>query len=550
MAGLDFNYTGNAGLGLSNPDIPVTASEPLATINQTGRDIMLLNHENNLKLYDQKIKDRNKQLELLDSGQVATGEILDKDRPEVKKYQDATDKEFKDFVKAGGINNPEAFRKYQGSIKNLKDAITHAQFRYVGRKQLEKERGDQTIDTYQKDYDKHIAEEDNKGFFEGSYNPYQHALTVDTDSINKLGVVTPFEFSSNEKGLADLKGTFKTNGTVFDAQQTQKNILSKYLENDKEASSIRGILSGVELLPPVQKKSAIDAMNAQIQKYNTDNNIDPSSPNLMQPVVVSASGKIADNPVDFATKFVLSHQPAFKTSKTALDPKAKELAIKEQAEKDKLKIEQGKLGLGYARLALDKIKFKDEMNLKWYESKQKLKTAEDKGVWINDQTTSLINDAKSGTKIDSGEFAGQYKTTSKALVDMFTNEVTNALGKKIKVKPVAIYVNDKNEATPVYKEKDKEVAGEKMSADELKSKIAETQFGKSAQAVLDASNQVLEKTVGTASLNDKVDDYYDYRNKGLIKKGVDKFPLPKGNAETVSQGGITYTWNPSTGKYE
>lgn len=540
-------YRGDAGLGLGgDSSIPAIDGTALNYINQTGRDLMLLNHENNLTLYKQKVADRNKQLELIESGQVTTGEILDKDRPVIDRYQKEVDKEFSAFVKAGGINNKEAYRNYQKKITDLKDAVTHAQYRFAGRKQLEQEMASQPIKTFQDDYAKHIAGQDNKGFYEGIYAPYQHSLTLDVDAIKKNAVITPYEYMADADGKLNPDGTFKVSGTTFDFDKTRKNLVDKYLQNTDDMFHQQQLLSSVSKMGDAKKAQTVEAMNLKIEEYNRDRGYAPNTPQYVNPVELSPNGDIAENPTDFSAKWILAEQSNARTVKR--DDKAADRELKKQAEKDKLTIEKGKLGLGYAKLALEKVKFKDEMSLKWYESKQKLKTSEDKGVWVNDQTTSIIKNAKAGKKEESGDYAGQYKTTSKALIDMFT-ETSKVGSTTIKKKPVAVYINDKNEATPVYKKGDSLEAGEKMTADELKSKIAENQFGKNAQTVLDASNQVLEKTVGGSSLNDNVDQYYDVRNKKEVPK-EEKYPLPKGKPETVTQGNYTYTWNTETGKYE
>lgn len=518
---IDTHYAGNAGIGLGgNADIPAIDGAALNVINQTGRDLMLLNHENNLKIYDQKIKDRNKQLELIDSGQVATGNILDKDRPVIKGYQDAANKEFETFVKSGGMNNPEAFRKYQNKITELKDAVTHAQYRWTGSKELEKEKAAQPIKTFQDDYAKHIAGEDSKGFWDGDYSPYQHSLTLDIDAINKKAVKSNYDLSVNDKGVADPNGLFRKSGTNFDYGKTKSALTDAYLEGKEDMFNQQELLKNFDEMEPQKKLEKVNEINTAIDKHNAKYGlIEGTSPDFVKHIEVSPkSGQIAENPVDFATKWVLASQSDTETIKK--DEKAAELALKTQTEKDKVQNDKAKIGVAYAKLALDKVKFKDESSLKWYEAKQKLKNNEDKGVWVNDQTTSIIKNAKAGKKEETGDFAGMYKTTSKALTDLFTE--TKKSGTTItKIKPDAIYINDQNEAIPVYKGE----AGAKMSADELKSKIAETQFGKNAQSVLDASNQVLENTVGGSSLNDNVDNYYDVRNTKNVPKQQDQIPV-------------------------
>lgn len=520
----DFNsYHGDVNLGLgSTPAIPAEALVGLDTINQTGRDLLLLNHENNINIYRQKLADRQQQLKLLDAGQIQTGQILDKDRPIIKDYQTKTDKAFTDMVKAGGVSNPDAVKGYQDTVRELQDAVTNAQHRYLGRQQLVSEKSKQPLETTQKQYDNHLANQDSKGFWDGTYEPYQQSLTLDLDPIKKQAAITPFEYNVNDKGVQDVKGTTKVSGTQFSYPQTLKNLTDKYLQNADDLFHQQKLLSSVEQLQPQQKANAIDAMNARIGKYNTENGLAEGQEGYVAPVQVTPDGKIGERPTDFAAKWVLSEQPAFKITKNTLDDKAANLALKTQSEKTKAAAEQEKVRHDKAMEALDRTKFKEEMNLQWYESKQKLKTNEAKGVWVNDQTVSLITKARRGTAIADGDFKGEYKSNSKSLRDLFKTETTNALGKKITTYPDDVYVTKNNEVRPVFKkniadgdktisvvDKDRSVP---VSPDELKALITESQFGKGAQTVLDASNEVLRKTVNGASLNDNVRDYYNIRN--------------------------------------
>jgi hypothetical protein len=192
---VDFvSYTGNAGIGLgANSDIPAISEKPgLDVINDTGKTIMMLNHENNKKIFDQKVKDRDEQLKLLDSGQVQTGEILDKDRPEIKKYQEAANAKFYDFVKKGGVNNPEAYREYQNSIRELKDAVTHAQFRWTERKKRESEMAKEPLKFKKERYGSFLANEDKKGFLEGDYPDFPMEVDYVADAIPSRGLRDAF----------------------------------------------------------------------------------------------------------------------------------------------------------------------------------------------------------------------------------------------------------------------------------------------------------------------------------------------------------------------
>ena len=181
------SYSGNPLQGLgSNADVPAIYTD-YNVINQTGRDLMQMNQENNILKYKQKIADRDKQLEMIANGQVKTGEILEQDRPVIKQYQDKADKAFLEMTKAGGINNKEAYLKYSNALKDLNDATTHAQYRWLGRKELEKEQSSQTLKSDQQAYQEHINNQDKKGFYSGDYKPFQKSLDYNADEIFKTG---------------------------------------------------------------------------------------------------------------------------------------------------------------------------------------------------------------------------------------------------------------------------------------------------------------------------------------------------------------------------
>src|SRR4029078_6200956 len=90
------SYQGNAGLGVgSNPQIPVVADKTnLDTINQTGRDIMLLDNERNIKIFQQKIKDRDELAKMILEDQVSTGDILPEYQPHFDKAKKAVEESF------------------------------------------------------------------------------------------------------------------------------------------------------------------------------------------------------------------------------------------------------------------------------------------------------------------------------------------------------------------------------------------------------------------------------------------------------------------------
>lgn len=177
------NYTGNAGLGLGSNSIPVTTTGDLDGINQLGKDLMLFNHQNNIALFNQKVKDRDTLYNLLAEGEASTNKIRDEDR---KIYNDAksdVNNAFMELAKSGGINNAEAMRKYKEKVGYLNQVATQAQARYKLLGDEEAEIGKETRDPIRQERLNNLKA--NIGNFWGNYQPYQEAYNYNIDDYFK-----------------------------------------------------------------------------------------------------------------------------------------------------------------------------------------------------------------------------------------------------------------------------------------------------------------------------------------------------------------------------
>lgn len=175
------NYRGNAGLG-SNSDIPV--SDPngnLNVINDIGKTSMLLNAERNAKIYQQKVKDRDTLIDLLASGKVASGEIDDQDR---KVYDKTEQDQVKAFDAIEGVNDTKGIENYMKATNQLKNVTTHAQSKYILKRQLQDQLAKTTLPSEQEALRKHIDAQNQKDFW-GQVDPYQNHLTFDHASMNQ-----------------------------------------------------------------------------------------------------------------------------------------------------------------------------------------------------------------------------------------------------------------------------------------------------------------------------------------------------------------------------
>lgn len=201
------SYSGDKNLGLgSNPQIPaIDTSANLNPINEAGRTAMLLNHENNIKLYDQKIADRDKLYSLLDQSQIDARNLnaLEEDRPVLNRLRDRSKEAFYDMINKGGLNNPKAYADYKDQIKNYNDAAINANARYIGVKQLEGEKANEVLKSHQDAYQNHINKQIGKGIY-GLVDPYQKSLDFDHDKMNALSLknalVTAGQISPDQAG--------------------------------------------------------------------------------------------------------------------------------------------------------------------------------------------------------------------------------------------------------------------------------------------------------------------------------------------------------------
>ena len=191
MATIDnlINYGGNAALGLgSNADVPAIGNnESLAVVNNAMRDIMMLNNEKNVRLYNQKIANRDNLNNLILNNQVSTGTI----NPEDQRYVDEANKRMQDaFVKWGGnFNDTAGFRGYQQVAQQYKDVVKQAQTNYAGLAALRQSGAGFVLDKDKNDFKNFYEGQLKKGFW-NPVTPYQklHDYSAQNLQSTILGV--------------------------------------------------------------------------------------------------------------------------------------------------------------------------------------------------------------------------------------------------------------------------------------------------------------------------------------------------------------------------
>ena len=104
------SYEGDVRKGFgSNADVPVvTPAGASNIINDTAKNMMLLNHENNVKIFNQKIADRDVTLQMLEKGAISSGAIEPEDR---KFFNESEGKVNKAFEEVLGFSAEEMNRR-------------------------------------------------------------------------------------------------------------------------------------------------------------------------------------------------------------------------------------------------------------------------------------------------------------------------------------------------------------------------------------------------------------------------------------------------------
>lgn len=301
------SYQGNAGLGVGSTgaSAPLGPNDNLKVINDTGRDVMLLDAERNTKIFQQKIADRDNLTDLILKNQVKAGEIDPKYHKEYDSAQADVEKAYDEW--GGNFNDKDGYRKYQEKVTHLQDVATHAQVNTLELKKLIQQRSQETLPWKQKELDEHIAKQQGKDFWD-HVDPYQQMFSFSIDPINKLYKAATTSVTSPDK-------LWKMDITHSDYAGTLKNAQGEYLNNGEGAEDMREFLGHVDKYDPVQKTRFIESINSQLQKHNGDLGLQPGDPGYADPIqtVMGPDGQmhIKASPVDFSAKYALAQQDKF-----------------------------------------------------------------------------------------------------------------------------------------------------------------------------------------------------------------------------------------------
>lgn len=310
------SYQGNANLGIgSNPQIPVFGNEDLTQINQAARDIMLQDNQWNVMRYKQKLDDQVTLRNAIDSGQVAMGEIL----PEYQPHFDTAKKRVEDFYQKNGANlisDPAKYREYQTLVRDLKDVALHAQVNTKAVKDLQAEKAQQTLPGKQAQVQKYLDEQvgaTSKNFW-NQVKPYQKLHDFSIADIIEIP-----ESATTKSSYVNPNDPFDAyDSTSLDYDQILKHKYNQYI-NDKTgeaADSIDKFFDKVQDYDPMELGKTLNAMDAQIDRYNKARGFTKGTQGFVEHVKRSVAGPrqiIQEPKAEFAAKYALANQSQFVT---------------------------------------------------------------------------------------------------------------------------------------------------------------------------------------------------------------------------------------------
>lgn len=374
-------YKGDIGLGQgSNADISVTnPNNNLNILNDAISDLKNKNYETNLRLFNQKIADRETLRKLIADGQVQAGEI----DPQYRPIFDAADKRVRDALSnIKGDNDEKGIENYMSAVRDLKDVAAHAQLNTLGLKQLQSEKAAQPL-AYQQDLiQKHIDNQKNntaKDFWQ-SISPYQKMYDWDVNKINAYKANTSSVQNATQENPYDITTTYA------DYEQTRRNALNDYLNpNGEGAENMRQFANAIQSYTPQQLRSFVNGLNTQIDKANAQ--ISAINPNAKPVEHVKATVLNAGTPneqiaiqeqiPDLAAKYAFANQDKFVTQQSQFN--------------DKL----GKYNTDLMKAGIDR----EKLGVAWYNAETARKRQKIYEAWRNfqmgDNDQTLVNNFNS-----------------------------------------------------------------------------------------------------------------------------------------------------------
>lgn len=394
---IGMNYAGNAALGEGATDITINPKTDLNQINDTVRSIMMLDSERNIKLFSQKVNDRDNLTNRILSNEVSTGELDPGDQKFFDKAKSEVEKEFNNW--GGNWNDTEGYRKYQTAVTHLQDVAAHGQTRWAMKKQLQQQKAAETLPHKQKQIQDFIDKQEARPFWD-QIDPYQQIFSFDhqrlQDSLLGQGMVpltgagqpefgsriptrqTHIEKNANGKittvdktttlpqkqtvsaGAKAISGIpaadglpplFTSSQRAWDYTPMQRRATVLQIENGVDAENQNQWLGLVEGYDEPQKQKFVGAMNNRIAQYNQERGYAEGQKGFVNPVQLvndpaTNTTKINESAADFAAKTVL----------TGIDGNYVATDYSFNKDAADLRIKYDKLNLDKQKLAIDRFK--------------------------------------------------------------------------------------------------------------------------------------------------------------------------------------------------
>jgi hypothetical protein len=547
MAGT--TYTGNAGLGFgSNAGIPVSSpNDNLKIIQDTSRDLMLLDAERNMKLYQQKIADRNSLTDLILKNQVSTKDIDESYLPKFLSQKKDVEKAYDEW--GGDFNNIKGYKKYQDTVAGLQDYAAHSQTNTAELQKLKQQRATETLPWKQKQLDKWIDQQEGKTKKDpwATVDPYQNLFNFSIDPINKL-------YKTGTGVSYSKDGMFKYEDTYGDYGATLKNAQNEYLNNGETSEDMREFFGQVEKYDPIQKKRFVESLNSQLEKYNQERGLLPGQNGYADPIEMvpgpDGTFRIKADPATFSAKYSLAQQEKF-TSRTPVFNK--DIATY-GLNKEKLAIQAKKLGIDAGKAGAY-IRNMDAKTHKLLEENKDVSTSIEHeyqgfidnmkpgGIYITDKKTKkqtgqvdavFLDDLPESYQYITGPIPGMKTTTTK------DGKVTSTPTGKVEVGRLTPFTTKEGRPYYIPRYVDPQT-GEKVSLgdDAYKSKFRESQkagfpgsYDDYVRILLKkgAIEMVLQGKNGTANYTSMYQSAKTINNEGS-KKGQENIENPPPDEE-------------------
>jgi hypothetical protein len=256
------NYRGQSDAGLGANNLPISAKGGNEATNRTAELMRQYDHENNLTIFNQKIKDRDKLLGLLMDEQVAAGDILAED----KKYYDEAERLQTDSYKAiKGLNDADGIRSNLKATKDLKDVTTWAQHKKIEIDKLRAEQAGMTLPQDRALMETHIQKQLAKkpGEF---VEPYQKPFSTDIDGMKTAIIGSQMLTKGAGGNLSEKEVQTKTvTSTGKDGKVTTKEVVqTKPVVTGTQPATKKQVATGGTV---VNEDGTISAISETPERY-------------------------------------------------------------------------------------------------------------------------------------------------------------------------------------------------------------------------------------------------------------------------------------------